>query len=239
MSHIRNMTFLAMGGLLVIVGGSSAAQAATAPPVPAQQNRVMRVASALQVIDAQIPSSGFPFSLTRYYHWDPTAPAGLLGKGWRLSLEVKMEVAAASVTFDDADGTALVFVKQSDGTYTAPQDAHYKLAATSQGYSLTSDDDSHVLHFDKTGRLATVFNGTGKGLTLAYTSTGRIASVSDAEGRVARFTTNSAGQLIYVTLPDDSRITYAYTSQGYLSRAAGADGTVRSYTYDAQGRLID
>ncbi|WP_186785200.1 DUF6531 domain-containing protein [Streptomyces misionensis] len=239
-SRTRVITFLTVGGLLVMVG-SGTAQAATDFPVSArveQQSRALQ-ASIPPVVDVQVPSGGFPFSLTRYYHWGPAAAGGLLGKGWRLSLEVKLEVTANEATFHDADGTSLIYTKQSDGTYAAPDGAPFKLAATSEGYALAAIDGSQVRNFDKTGRLTTVVNGTGTGLKLSYTSAGTIASVVDAEGRVARFTTNSSGQLIYVTLADGGRVTYVYTNQGYLAIVAGVDGTQQSYTYDSQGRLIN
>ncbi|MCX4883530.1 DUF6531 domain-containing protein [Streptomyces sp. NBC_00847] len=189
-------------------------------------------------VDVEITSSGFPFSLTRYYHWNPQATSGLLGKGWRLGLEARLLTSASTVSLDDADGTSVVFTRQADGSYTAPAGAAYTLAAKGDGgYALTAQDGT-VRAFDSAGRLAGIVNSAGAGLRLTYTSTGHLASVTDTEGRTAVFSTDSAGRLVRVTLADGTRVTYTYTSQSYLSAVARVDGAVQTYTYDAQGRLI-
>jgi YD repeat-containing protein len=234
---IRLKTFIAVGGALVILGGV-AGQAATAEPRSQQQQAVRQATDDMRAVDVEVTSQGFPFSLTRFYHWAPEAPSGLLGKGWRLTLESRLVLASNTVTLDDADGTDVVFTRQADGSYTTPQGAPYTLkAVTGAGYSLTAQDGTSRT-FNTTGRLTGMVNAAGKGLRLTYTSTGRIASVTDAEGRTAAFATDSLGRLIYVTLADGKRVTYVYTSQSYLSAVAAVDGSKRTYTYDAQGRLI-
>jgi YD repeat-containing protein len=234
---IRSKTFIAIGGALAMFSGV-AAQVATAEPHSQRQQAVRQAADDVREVDGEVASQGFPFSLTRFYHFDPEAPAGLLGKGWRLTLESRLVLASNTVTLDDADGTDVVFTRQTDGSYTAPQGAPYTLTAVAgAGYSLTAEDDTSRT-FNSAGHLTGIMNAAGKGLRLAYTSTGRLASVTDAEGRTAAFATDSAGRLTYVTLADGRRVTYVYTSQSYLSAVVGADGSKRTYTYDAQGRLI-
>lgn len=234
---IRPKAFIAVGGALVILGGACA-QAATAEPHSQRQQAVRQAADDMREVDGEVASQGFPFSLTRFYHFDPEAPAGLLGKGWRLTLESRLVVAANTVTLDDADGADVVFTRQADGSYTTPPGAPYTLKAVGgAGYSLTAQDGTSRT-FNAAGRMNGIVNPDGKGLRLTYTPTGRIASVTDAEGRVAAFATDSTGRLIYVTLADGKRVTYVYTSQGYLSAVARVDGSKRTYTYDAQGRLI-
>lgn len=234
---VRTKTLIAVGGALALFSGV-AAQVATAQPHSQLQQAQRQAADDVREVDVEVAGQGFPFSLTRIYHWDPQAPSGLLGKGWRLTLESRLLPASNTVTLDDADGTDIVFVRQADGSYTAPQGVPYALAAVAGGgYSLTAQDGTSRT-FNAAGRLTGIVNAAGKGLRLAYTSTGRIASVTDAEGRTAAFATDSAGRLIHVTLADGGRITYVYTSQSYLSVVAGVDGGKRTYTYDAEGRLI-
>ncbi|MER6038356.1 DUF6531 domain-containing protein [Streptomyces sp. NPDC001835] len=239
MSNFRKsvaFTLVGLGIATLSVTHAATASQGTAPV--ADQSTVDSTASDLQVVDAEIASRGVPFSLTRFYHWDSAATPGILGKGWKLSLEAKLEVSAATVVFDEADGTKLTFTKQNDGTYSTPEGTAYKLTATNGGYTVTSDSGNLMRNFDRAGRLSTVVNGSGEGLKLAYASTGRIASVSDAEGRVAHFNTRSTGLLLTVTLADGGRVTYTYTNEGYLTRVADVVGKVRVYSYDAQGRLI-
>ncbi|MGW6958766.1 DUF6531 domain-containing protein [Streptomyces chartreusis] len=238
---IRTKTFIAIGTALAALGGA-AAQAATATPLSQVKTQlphaVHQAASDVREVDVEVSSQGFPFSLTRIYHWEPQAPSGLLGKGWRLTFESRLVLSSDTVTLDDADGTDTVFTRQPDGSYTAPEGVSYALAAvTGGGYALTTPNGP-TRTFDAAGRLTGLVDAAGEGLRLAYTSTGRIASVTDAEGRTAAFSTDSAGRLLRVTLSDGRRVTYLYTSQSYLSAVAGVDGTIRTYTYDAQGRLI-
>lgn len=235
---MRPKTFIAVGGALVLVSGV-AAQAATAEPHHQRQQAVHQAAAEVREVDVEVASQGFPFSLTRFYHWDPQAPSGLLGKGWRLTLEARLVLASNTVTLDDADGTYLVFTRQADGSYTAPQGVPYTLKAVAgAGYALTAQDGGTSRTFDAGGRLTGIVNSAGEGLRLTYTATGRIASVTDAEGRTAAFATDTAGRLIYVILADGKRVAYVYTSQSYLSAVVGVDGSKRTHTYDAQGRLI-
>jgi YD repeat-containing protein len=234
---MRPKTFIAVGGALVILGGVSA-HAAPAEPHSQRHQAVHQAADDVRAVDIEVTSQGFPFSLTRFYHWDPEAPSGLLGKGWRLTLEARLVPAENTVALDDADGTDVIFTRQADGSYTAPQGAPYTVrAVVGAGYSLTAQDGTSRT-FNTTGRLTGLVNAAGKGLRLTYTSTGRIASVTDTEGRTAAFATDSAGRLIHVTLADGKRVTYVYTSQSYLSAVAGVDGRKQTYTYDARGRLI-
>ncbi|MFF8100881.1 DUF6531 domain-containing protein [Streptomyces sp. NPDC016640] len=234
---VRSKTFIAIGGALAMFSGV-VAQVAAAEPHSQRQQAQRQATDVVREVDTEVASQGLPFSLTRFYHWDPEAPSGLLGKGWRLALESRLVLASNTVTLDDADGTDVVFTRQADGSYTAPQGAPYTLTAgAGADYSLIAQDGTSRT-FNAAGRLTGIVNAAGKGLRLAYTSTGRIASVTDAEGRTAAFATDSAGHLIYVTLADGKRVTYVYTSQSYLSAVAGVDGSKRTYMYDAQGRLI-
>lgn len=236
----QTKAFITIGATLALFSGG-VAQAATAATTVGHGLHLQTVRSTeadLRVVDVEVASQGFPFSLTRYYHWVPQTSSGLLGKGWRLSLEARLLPSSGTVTLDDADGTSIVFTQQADGSYTAPAGAPQALAATAgAGYSLTAEDGT-ARAFDATGRLTGIKNSTGLGLRIAYSAAGRITSVTDTEGRRALLSTDSMGSLLSVTLADGRRVTYAYTSQGYLAAVAGVDGSIHTYTYDADGRLI-
>ncbi|WP_223778473.1 DUF6531 domain-containing protein [Streptomyces sp. 135] len=235
---IRNSITLGLAGMSLAALGVAPADATSQETAQAIHQEARNSTGDVRVVDAEVTSKGFPFSLTRFYHWDPAAAPGLLGKGWKLSLEARIDVSTETVVLHDADGTKVTFTKQSDGTYSAPEGTPYKLSATSDGYRLTPNNDGPVRNFDQAGRLTTVVNRSGDGLHLAYASNGGIASVSDAEGRVVRFTTSSTRLLLRVTLADGGRVTYVYTNSGYLTQVADVLGRVLSYTYDSQGRLI-
>ncbi|MFC8661252.1 DUF6531 domain-containing protein [Streptomyces sp. NPDC057199] len=220
---------------------SAGTVSATAAPLlgrPDQGQQAIRSAAGEPVVvDVEVASTGHPFALTRFYHWDPEAPSGLLGKGWRLSFEANLLPSSSAVILDDADGTELVFTRLADGSFIPPDGAAYTLAEEDGSYSLTGEDGT-VRTFTAAGRLTGILDTVGKGLRLTYGASGYVASVTDTEGRTAAFATDSAGRLVRVTLADGKRVTYAYSSRGHLMAVAGADGSVRTYTYDAQGRLI-
>ncbi|MFK4071341.1 hypothetical protein [Streptomyces sp. NPDC029674] len=100
--------------------------------------------------------------------WDPAAAPGLLGKGWKLLLEARIDASTETVVLHDADGTKVTFTKQSDGAYSAPEGTPYKLSATTDGYRLTPNNEGPVRNFDRAGRLTTVVSRSGDGLHLAY-----------------------------------------------------------------------
>ncbi|MFF4054053.1 DUF6531 domain-containing protein [Streptomyces chartreusis] len=226
---------------MAVLGGA-AAQAATAEPLSEldaqRQQAVQQAADEIREVDVEVASQGFPFSLTRFYHWEPQATSGLLGKGWRLTFESQLVLSPDTVTLDDANGTDTIFTRQADGSYTAPEGDPSALDNTASGGYILTVPNGPSRTFDATGRLTGMANAVGEGLTLDYASTGRLASVTDAEGRTTAFSTDSAGRLLRTALADGRRISYLYTSQSYLSAVAGVDGSVRTYTYDAQGQLI-
>ncbi|MBM7172223.1 hypothetical protein JQK87_28270 [Streptomyces sp. G44] len=236
--RIRRSITLGLAGINMAALGVTQAAATAQETAQVMDQEARSSTGDVRVVDAEVTSRGYPFSLTRFYHWDPAAAPGLLGKGWKLTLEARIDVSTETVVLHDADGTKVTFTKQSDGTYSAPAGTPYKLSATTDGYRLTPNNEGPVRNFDQAGRLTTVVNRSGDGLHLAYASNGRIASVSDAEGRVVRFTTSNTGLLLRVTLADGGRITYVYTNGGYLAQVADVLGRVLSYTYDSQGRLI-
>src|SRR5262249_39770182 len=90
--------------------------------------------------------------------------------------------------------------------------------------------------FDAAGRLRTITNRRGKGLTFGYTAAGVLSSVTDAGGRVVQVRTTSVGRISQLVLPDNRTVSYAYTADP-LTKVTDPDGAVTVYGYDAAGRL--
>ena len=94
----------------------------------------------------------------------------------------------------------------------------------SGSYDLTRTDQVKY-HFDTQGRLLSILDRDGQGVSLAYDGNGRLATVTDGSGRVATFTHDANGMLTGVSLPDGRSVAYGYTG-----------GALTSYT-DARGKV--
>ncbi|MCO8271813.1 polymorphic toxin-type HINT domain-containing protein [Actinoplanes sp. TRM 88003] len=186
--------------------------------------------------DFAMPSFGIPFRLARYYSSGNTA-RGLFGPGWSSSYDVRIVAAdggAARVRAED--GAEAVYTGGADGTYSAPAGVRAKLAKTDTGWQLTPPD-RRVLSFDASGKLVSVKNPRGDGVTLTYTSTGALDRVTDPSGRVVKFETRTdLGLVTKVTMPDGRSAQFDY-QDGRLLKTQDARRSVTSYGYDAAGRL--
>lgn len=97
------------------------------------------------------------------------------------------------------------------------------------------------------GRLVNVTSTAGLSISIAYNgSAGQISAVTDSFGRVLNFSSDSAGKLTSMTLPDGGVISYSYTQApkqpedsgyigneyNYLSQVTYQDGKFRAMKYD-------
>ncbi|MEU9193191.1 FG-GAP-like repeat-containing protein [Streptomyces hundungensis] len=184
--------------------------------------------------DASLVGVGTPFSMDRAYRSN-SADAGLLGRGWSTPFDSSLTIAAGSTaTLREADGARMVFKEQAGATYTTPAGSSLQLAKTGTTYTVTSPDRTRRT-YSTAGQLTSLTDGSGQGLTLAYSS-GRLASVKDAAGRTVLFTLDTAGLLTKVSLPDGTSVGYGYTG-GLLTSVTDQAGKEATYTYDANKRV--
>ncbi|MEU4985918.1 DUF6531 domain-containing protein [Streptomyces sp. NPDC021969] len=195
-------------------------------------------AQAEAAVDAQLPAPGVPFALQRTYSSNNTA-SGVLGKGWSLAYDVRLQVSDTKVVYLADSGARITFTKDTtSGTYTASSlgvTATLTGSATS-GFTLTSGT-REKLSFNGTGRLTGWRDASGVGLTFAYSGT-NLTSVTDAAGRMVKLTVDSAShRLEAVDLPGGQSVDYGYTD-GLLTSVKGTNGGTTVYAYDAEGRLV-
>ncbi|MDZ7792145.1 MAG: hypothetical protein U5P10_00210 [Spirochaetia bacterium] len=86
------------------------------------------------------------------------------------------------------------------------------------------------------GRLLSIKDPNGNGLTFAYNDDGSIHKVTDAVGREYRFVYEN-GLLTQVRGPENMRVQYFYNGTGNLRRVVGTAGETREYFYDGQERI--
>jgi RHS repeat-associated protein len=188
------------------------------------------------VTDLDLPGIGVGFAFTRTYNsLDPTA--GPLGPGWTHSYNAALAIKGnGDVSARAGSGQQLEFIRNADGTYTAAAGGRATLVTVSGGYELTTNDQLHY-RFDTGGRLTSLLDRNGKGLTLAYDGNGRLSTITDAAARQITLSYDpTSGLLTGVAAPGGRSVSYAYTG-GRLSSVTDVAGKVWTYTYEANGFL--
>jgi RHS repeat-associated protein len=188
-----------------------------------------------QVTDLRMGGAGVRFALVRTYNSLDTR-SGALGTGWRHNYETSLDVKpSGDVVFTGEGGEKITYRHHPDGFFAADPNVLSKLRQTPSGYELTRRDQV-VYSFDQQGRLQTLRDRNGLGLSFAYDAQGRLSQVTDTGGRHADFAYDGSGHLVSVTLPDGRQVSYTY-SNGFLASATDARGKTTTYTYDKYGLL--
>jgi RHS repeat-associated protein len=178
--------------------------------------------------------------------------AANLADKWWIDQIVRNKV---TVTF--LDGTH-VFVKQPDGTYTAPAKHPATLSLISGTYRLTTPQGEQfnfgangtitsfvtpagvsVTYTYTTGLLTSITNGLGRTLTLNYTS-GKLTSVSDGNGRSVQYGFDVNGNLTSFTDAESKATTYVYDQPGRMTqyfKPANPTTPVVTNVYDSLDRV--
>lgn len=186
------------------------------------------------VEDLAVPGTGVSFALTRTYT-SADATVGRFGPGWTDSYSTSlMELGNGDVRLRGDEGQQVSFVKNGDGSFTAGAGVLSTLASIAGGYRLVRHDQV-VYEFDASGRLTSMNDRNGQGLSFAYDASARLVSVTDAAGRQATVAYNASNLVSQVSLAGRS-VAYGYTS-GRLTSVTDVRGKTWTYSYDADGRL--
>ncbi|WP_246607519.1 DUF6531 domain-containing protein [Paractinoplanes toevensis] len=220
-------------GCSTVLGPTVTAQALRGATVNTATGNYLRVER-----DFTMASYGIPFNHARYYS-SANTNAGMFGPGWSSSYDIRIIAADnGAVRVRAEDGTEAVYLLQSDGSYQAPAGIRAALTRAGTGWKLVPPD-KRVLSFDADGRLLSIKNARGLGITLAYSAAGPLSTVTDASGRVVRFEFRTDLRLITkITLPDGRSTQFDY-QDGRLLKTQDPRNYVTSYSYDAAGRLSE
>lgn len=135
-----------------------------------------------QLTDVALPGIGYPFSFGRSYS-SADLSSGRMGIGWHDSLSANLQILdSGNVVLHGENGQQITYSKNSDGSFTAAT-ASATLKSVQSGYELVRRDQIHYL-FDTSGRLLSIKDRNGEGLTLSY-SGAQLTTVTDAGGRQA------------------------------------------------------
>ncbi|MDG4831587.1 HYD1 signature containing ADP-ribosyltransferase family protein [Solwaraspora sp. WMMD1047] len=187
--------------------------------------------------DLVMPSAGIAFNAVRYYSSaNPTA--GMFGTGWSWSYDARIVAdEGGSVRVRAEDGSEAVYRRTGDGSYDPPAGIRAKLTAVTGGGWQLVPPDQRRLRFDAQGRLISITNARGLGLTLTYDTTGLLTRITDASNRVVTIEHRTDLRLIRkITLPDNRSVQFDYDA-GRLGKVQDPRGFNTSYQYDGAGRL--
>lgn len=220
-------------GCSTVLGPTVTAQALRGATVNTATGQYLRVER-----DFVLPSYGIPFNHARYYSSGNTA-TGMFGPGWSSSYDIRITAAGnGAVRVRAEDGSEAVYQAQADGGYQAPAGIRAELSRDGTGWKLVPPD-KRVLAFDAGGRLLSIKNARGLGITLAYSSAGPLSTVTDASGRVVRFEFRTDLRLITKITLADGRSTQFDYQDGRLLKTQDPRNNVTTYGYDAGGRLAE
>jgi len=216
------------------------------------------------VTDVYVPSHALPLEFTRHYNShadaltppaltaDPaTYPVGVLGDGWRHSLQIDLDIRWASLgqvrlilpdgsqhlfTLALADETAPTFLGRSLPGWTL------RRIGSIVGTWEATDPQGRRYSFDRAGRLERIWQGDTALIMvpapLDYLEAGQERGVFVVEpyGRRMELYTDAAGRVVSVRDPLLTTTRFAYDDAGRLIGAV-QNGTSATYAYDAEGRL--
>ncbi len=166
----------------------------------------------------------------------------VLGNKWTHNYSAFLTEMTNQVTHFGGDGSQDVYIRNNNGSYTAPNGVYDKLVKTgTHTYYLESQEGDREFYGIPAGQNSTVpmllqqRDRRGYSLTIDYwLYQGKVLprTITDADGNTARFV-YSDGKLYTVIMPDGRRATFSYDYNGNLSQCTDAAGQRFYYSYDS------
>lgn len=192
------------------------------------------------VTDMTVRAPGFSVDFTRTYNSKDDRSSSTLGRGWTFGFEGSLKDDTTNTTLKVAKlpkGTAMVFVKNADGSYTA-NDSHGTLVKQADGTHLLTTTDQYRYMFNTSGYLVSMQDRNGNIVKMDVDTSGKVQKITDTVGRTYTITYNATGYITTITDPMSRTIKYGYDSANRLSTVTDPEGNVISnYVYDTYGYL--
>jgi len=192
----------------------------------------------------------FPLKFHRHYNSLPYGVDAHIGNKWRHTYD-------RSVTLETTDQTTHAVAKREDGkilyfaqsgsAWIPSTDVVEKLEQIAGGGWKITDSKDDVETYNAAGKLVSVVNRAGLGITLTYSDAntppttapvpGLLIRVEDTFGRQLNLSYNSFPRVVQVSVPGGGIYQYAYDSNGNLQQVTYPDLAIRSYQYNEQARM--
>ena len=203
-------------------------------------------------VDLALPGA-FPLEIRRNYSSQNSLP-GILGFGWKLSLNPFLLEEDDKLFATERDGTVIAYRrdenqdrwvvlphdnpnlrnynKQGIGGITNPFHAYIE---NNHGHILHSADGSTRVFQDK---LLTIWSDhAGNSLSFSYDN-GRLKRIENSSGAFLCFKYNYGGKISEIFANDGRTFFYTYDSQGDLATVTLPNGALITYEYDQFHRII-
>ncbi|HBE78217.1 MAG TPA: hypothetical protein DDW65_10610 [Firmicutes bacterium] len=204
--------------------------------------------------DFILPGRRIPLMMSRYYN-SLADYEGMLGKGWRSSLESFLEINGQNVIINDPDGSRHTFEYISPGEYTHPAGDYRRVVLNSDQSYLVSQKDGtryrYSVPVNNIAKLTAIEDRFGNVLKLIYNADGTLNMVEEPSGKwQAHFTyyLSASGKELLDTVtftPADSdsrEIKYIYFSDRlidvYYPYDDGMNKVDVKYGYDLYTGLL-
>ncbi|MDH5669204.1 MAG: hypothetical protein OEY86_14465, partial [Nitrospira sp.] len=142
-------------------------------------------------------------------------------------------------TFLPPPGDTSTLTKEADGTFTRRLKDGTVYRFNAQGYQTSRADrngNTTTYAYNGSRQLTTITDPVGQVTTFGYNGD-RVATITDPAGRVTTLTHDSAGNLLAVEAPDQTRTSFNYDAQHRMVQKRDARGQVFAYQFDFAGRL--
>jgi RHS repeat-associated protein len=192
----------------------------------------------LQETDKSVPGRGFDVSITRTFNSRKTWHSGMFGYGWWSNVEARLvDSGDGPITLIDGDNTRHIFGQKVGGGYTTPGGIYLDLVKNGDGtYTITEKDGTKV-HFNTSGRIASIVDTNGNTTTFTYNGSGQLIEIEDASGRKTTIQYGANGYVSSITDPANRTTTYEYDGQGNLIKVIDPANFETTYGYDADHNI--
>ena len=209
--------------------------------------------------DLKIPIKGdLDFVFQRSYNSLDPSIDGVMGYGWQHSYQIRAVEQSDQATITYGNGQVARFTVAASG-YNAPVGNFDILTKEPGGTFRLTLRDLSVYAFDILGRISTITDRNGHGLTFNYVganlstivgpagrvllvftySGGKLSQVTDVIGRAINYAYDVDDNLISITDPKNQTTTLNYDDNHRLASITDANGhTFLTNEYDEDGRVI-
>ncbi|TCM99391.1 RHS repeat-associated protein [Paenibacillus sp. BK033] len=193
------------------------------------------------VNDMSVEAPGFTVNISRSYNSKDDKTTSGFGRGWTFGFEGSVRDDSTSPSTLKVvklpTGGVQVFIKNSDGTYTA-NDSHSVLVKKSDGTHLLTTQDQYTYGFDYNGYLTWMQDRQGNRLNIVVNSSGKVTKITDTVGRIFNISYNAAGYITSITDPIGRVVRYEYDASNRLEKVYDTNGQLTaSYVYDSQNYI--
>ena len=224
---------MAGGQIVILVNGTTVFNILDPDPLPAGRIGLEAHRSHAHWDDFTLTDLSTGMSHTHIFDDIPNQE-GIFGYGWTSNLEMQIleDMPEDSMTMViREDGREDHFMRNADGSYTAPLGIHDQLSKDAGGYTLRRKD-GFTWKFDLQGRLTSVADRNDNVTAISQDTAGRPVTVTDPSGRTLTFTYGANGKVSQMTDPAGRQWLYTYDPANHLTRVTDPLGLTEQYAYD-------